>query len=130
MEIQFRGEIYAWFTVMKFLHIMVILFLHFSCLSCEIKSHQDLMSWTFCPGWKSPYKHPRRLRFLVNRLCKRLHLRCLNGCWMCHCCVRYNYLSVSFPTQLYLLLFFVFSGVSNFRFIQIFHFSIKLIHLH
>ena len=44
MEIQFRGEIYAWFTVMKFLHIMVILLLHFSRLSCEIKSHQDLMS--------------------------------------------------------------------------------------
>ena len=58
-----RGEIYAWFTVMKFLYIIVILFLHFSCLSCEIKSHQDLMSWNFSPGWKPSYKHPRRLRF-------------------------------------------------------------------
>ena len=34
---------------------------------------------------------------------KRLHLRCLTGFWMCLCCVRNNYLSVNFLTQLFLL---------------------------
>ena len=45
---------------------------------------------------------------------------------MRHGCVSDNYLSVSFPTQPYLLLF-LFSVVILF---QIFHFSMKLIHLH
>ena len=35
---------------------------------------------------------------------KRLHLRCLTGFWICLCYVRDNYLSVSFPTQPFLLL--------------------------
>ena len=34
---------------------------------------------------------------------KRLHLRCLTGFWMCLCCVRDDYLSLNFLTQLFLL---------------------------
>ena len=36
-------------------------------------------------------------------VCKRLHIRCFTGFWMCLCCVRDNYLSVNFPTQPFLL---------------------------
>ena len=67
---------------------------------------------------------------IVIHFSKRLHLRCLNGYRMCHCCVLGNYLSVSFATQPQLLHFFVFSGDSKFRLFQMFHFSMKLIHLH
>ena len=41
---------------------------------------------------------------MISNVCKRLHLRCLPGFWMCLCCVRDNYLSVNFPTQPFLLL--------------------------
>ena len=85
-----RRDISARFTVMKFSHIIVILFLHCCRLTWEMKSHQGLTSWNFNLGWNSPpYNWP---------------LRCLTGFWMCLCCVRDNYLSVKFPTQLFLLL--------------------------
>lgn len=35
------GEISVWFTLMKILHGIVILFLHCFQLSCEVKPHHD-----------------------------------------------------------------------------------------
>ena len=103
-----RGEISARFTVMKFLHTIVILFLHCCRLTCEMKSHHGLTSWNFNPGWNSPpYNPPLRWGFLqkVNsNFRKSFLLRCLIGFWMCLCCVRDNYLSINFPTQPFLLL--------------------------
>ena len=54
----------------------------------------------------------------VNYFCKRLHLRCLNGCRMCHGCVSDNYLSVSLPTQPYLLLFLFSLVIQSFVFFK------------
>ena len=77
----------------------------------------------FQPGLKiSKWAAPKieTVEEIVIHFCKRLHLRCLNGYRMCHCCVRDNYLSVSFPTQPSLLLFFQWwfkvSSFSNFSF--------------
>ena len=49
-----RGEISARFTVIKFLHIIVILFLHCCRLKCNMKSHHGLTSWDLNPDWNSP----------------------------------------------------------------------------
>ena len=78
----------------------------------------------FQPGLKiSIWAAPKieTVEEIVIHFCKRLHLRCLNGYRMCYCCVSDNYLSVSFPTQPYLLLFcfqwwFKVSSFSNFSF--------------
>ena len=103
-----RGEISDRFTVMKFLYIIVILFLHCCRLTCEMKSHHRLTSSNFNPGWNSPpYNPPLGWSFLWRKFSnsrKRLHLRYLTGFWMCLCCVRDIYLSVNFPTQHFLLL--------------------------
>ena len=53
-----RGEISARFTVMKFLHIIVILFLHRCRLTWEMKSHHGLTSRNFNPGWNFPPCNP------------------------------------------------------------------------
>ena len=69
----------------------------------------------------STIKSARKMKLfakIIINVCKRLHLRCLTGFWMCQCCVRDNYLSVNFLTQLFLLL----CGDS-----KLFRFSIKLI---
>ena len=55
---------------------------------------------------------------IVNHFCKRPHLRCLNGRWMCHCCVSDNYVSVSFPRQPYLLLFLFSVVIQSFVFFK------------
>ena len=56
-----RREISARFTVMKFLHIIVILFLHRCRLTWEMKSHHGLTSRNFNPGWNfPPYNPPLR----------------------------------------------------------------------
>ena len=57
------GEVSARFTVMKFLHIIVILFLHRCRLTCEMKSYHGFKSWNFSPGWKSPQNQPLRWSF-------------------------------------------------------------------
>ena len=49
---------------MKFLNIIVILFLHCFRLPCEMKSHHGLLSWNFILGLKSRYKQPLRQSFL------------------------------------------------------------------
>ena len=97
-----RGWISARFIMIKFLNIIVILFLHFCCLPWEIESHHGSMSWNFIPGLKSWYKQPlwwSCFAKMVNHLCKRLHLGCLTGFWMCLCCVHDNYLFVKFLIQ-------------------------------
>ena len=48
---------------MRFLNIIVILFLNCCRLPCEMKSHHCLMSWNFIPGLKSWYKQPLRRSF-------------------------------------------------------------------
>ena len=116
---------------MKFLNIIVILFLYCCRLTCEMKCHHGLMSWNFVTGLRSWYKQPLRRSFCENNhICKRLHLGCLTGLWMRLCCVRDNYLFVKFLIQPYLLLFLDFSGDSKLRLFQLSRFSTKLIHLH
>ena len=69
--------------------------------------HHGLTTWNFNPGWHCPpYNPPPKMELLAKifiHVRKRLHLRCFTGSWMCLCCVRYNYLSVNFPTQSFLL---------------------------
>ena len=80
----------------------------------------------FQPGLKiSIWAAPKieTVEEIVNHFCKRLHLRCLNGYRMCHCCVRDNYLSVSFPTQPYLLLFLFSVVIQSFVFFKFLIFS-------
>ena len=117
-----RDEISGRLTVMKFLHIFVILFLFCCRLTCEMKSHHGLTSWNFSLGWKYPRNH--------SHFHKRLHLTCLTGFCLRLCCVRDDNLSANFPTQLYLSLFLVFSGGSKICLLQLFQFSMKLIYLH
>ena len=88
-----RGKISAWFIVMKVFHIIVILFLHFPHLTCEMKSHHGLISWNFSPVWKSSYDQPLKWSFLkklLNIFAKRFHVRCLTEFWMRLCSVRVN----------------------------------------
>ena len=50
-----RGEISALFAVMKFLHIIIILFLYCCRLAWELKSyHHGLTAWNFTTGWNCP----------------------------------------------------------------------------
>ena len=98
---------------------IVILFLHCSHLSCEISSRFNELK--FQPGLKiSIWAAPKIEGFaeIVNHFCKRLHFRCLNGCRMCHGCVSDSYLSVSFPTQPYLLLFLFSVVIQSFVFFK------------
>ena len=118
---------------MKFLNVIVILFLHCYRLRWEMKPHHGLMRWNFIPDLKFLYKQPLRQSFLrkwFNHFRKRLYLGCFTGSWMRLCCVHDNYVSVKFLTQPYLLLFLDFSGDSKVRLFQLFRFSMKLIHLH
>ena len=64
----------------------------------------------------------------IIHFCKRLHLRCLTGFFMCLCCVRENYLSINFPAQSYLLLscLWWFKALS----FSTFPIYMNLIHLH
>ena len=106
---------------MKFLHKIVILFLHCCRLTCEMKSHHGLTSWNFKQGWNSPpYNLSLRWSFFVNLIShfrKRLHQRCLNWFCMYLCCVRDNYLSVNFSyTSFFAFLFVVIQGFVFFSF--------------
>ena len=49
---------------MKFLNVIITLFLHCCCLSCEMKSQHSLMSWNFILGLKPQYKQPLWCSFL------------------------------------------------------------------
>ena len=50
-----RGEISARFAGMKFLHIIIILFLYCCRLAWELKSyHHGLTTWNFTTGWNCP----------------------------------------------------------------------------
>ena len=102
-----HGETSAQFTVMKFLRIIVILFLQCCRLTYEIKNHHHgLMTWNINPGWNcAPFNPP--LSFfakIISHVRKRLHLRCSTGFWMSLYWVRDNYLSANFPTQPFSLL--------------------------
>ena len=91
-----HGEILARFTLMKFLYIIVILFLYCYRLTCDLKCHHGLKSWNFSFGLKiSIYSVPKKELFvkIVNRFCSRLHLTCFNGFSIHLCCVRDDYLS-------------------------------------
>ena len=91
-----HGEILAGFTLMKFLYIIVILFLYCYRLTCDLKCHHGLKSWNFSFGLKiSIHSVPKKELFvkIVNRFCNRLHLTCFNGFSIHLCCVRDDYLS-------------------------------------
>ena len=107
----YRDEVFAY---------IVILFLHCSHLSYE-KISSRFNELKFQHGLKiSIWAAPKIEVFAetVNYFCKRLHLRCLNGCRMCHGCVSDNYLSVSLPTQPYLLLFLFSLVIQSFVFFK------------
>ena len=108
---------------MKFLSIIIILFLHCCCLPCEMKFHHGLMSWNFFLGIKSWYKQPLWWSFSI--LDVWLGSECASECW-----VGDNDAFVKFLIQPYLLLFLHFSGDSKLHLFQLFWFSMKLIHLH
>ena len=85
-----RGEVSARFIVMKFLHIIVILFLHWCHLPCEMKSHHGVMRWNFIPGLKFP--NTQCFAKILKHFRKSLRLGCLTGFWMRLCYVRAIYL--------------------------------------
>ena len=98
-------EISARFTVMKFLPIIVILLLLSLSMQDEISSSRfnDL---EFQPWLKlSIIWFATKMELLTkifSDVRKKLYLR--TRFWICLCCVSDNYLSVSFPTQPFLLL--------------------------
>ena len=107
----YRDEVFAY---------IVILFLHCSHLSYE-KISSRFNELKFQHGLKiSIWAAPKIEVFAetVNHFCKRLHLTCLNGCRMCHGYVSDNYLSVSFPTQPYLLHFLFSVVIQSFVFFK------------
>ena len=107
----YRDEVFAY---------IVILFLHCSHLSYE-KISSRFNELKFQHGLKISIWAALKIEVFaetVNHFCKRLHLRCLNGCRMCHGYVSDNYLSVSFPTQPYLLHFLFSVVIQSFVFFK------------
>ena len=75
-----RGEISARFTLIKLLHIIVVLVLHYRLLTCESKSHHDLKKLKFQLGLKISLQLAHEMQLftkIVNHFRKRLHLRSL-----------------------------------------------------
>ena len=64
VKFQNRGEVSTWSTVMKCLHIILILFVHCFYLLCEIKSYHSLTSCNIISGFF--------IFFLLNLTKKRL----------------------------------------------------------
>ena len=114
-------EILAWFTMMKLLHIIAIVFFFFQLLSLnmqdKISSRFSKLKFQLGVKFARIQFTPKMQLFakIISRVHKRFHLRFLTGFGMFLCCMHDNYIFINFSIEPFLLLFVVIQSLSFFN---------------